>query len=328
MRRGEFIVLLGAVAAWPLGVRAQQSDRMRQVAILMPYPPGDADTKERVSAFRDELQKRGWASGVNARFGERWTGDNLDLIRSAASSLVESNPDAILATGARVVPILMELTHSIPIVVVGGTDPVARGYAETLAHPGHNITGFAAREVSVFGKMLQILKDVAPNVSRVSVMYNPDNPATAYYASEFESVAGPLRIEPAFVHVRGLSEIEQAVAAAAQRPNGGILVGADVTILPLREQVVEAVARYRVPAVYSEGAFARSGGLVSYGTDRIDLFRRAASYVDRILRGEKPGDLPYQQPTKYELVINLKTAKALGLTIPQAFLLTADEVIE
>jgi putative tryptophan/tyrosine transport system substrate-binding protein len=328
MRRRKFIALLGAVVAWPLGVRAQQSERVRQIGILMPYPPGDADTKERVRAFQEELRKLGWASGVNARFDERWTGDNMDLIRSAASSLVEFNPDAILATGARVVSVLMELTRSIPIVVVGGTDPVARGYAETLAHPGRNVTGFATRELSVFGKMLQILKDIAPQVSRVSVLYNPDNPATALYAREFESAAEPLGIEPSFVHVRGLADIEHAVAAAAQYPNGGILAGGDVTIKALMDQTVAAVARHRVPAIYSERGFATSGGLVSYGTDRIDLFRRAASYVDRILRGEKPGDLPYQQPTKYELVINLKTAKALGLTIPPALLATADEVIE
>ena len=205
MRRREFITLLcGATAAWPLAARAQQPERMRRIGVLMPYPPGDADVQERVRAFREEMRKRGWASGVNTQFDERWTGDNMDLIRSAASNLVELNPDAILATGGRVIPILMELTRSIPIVVPGGSDPVARGYAESLAHPGGNVTGFAT----------------------------------------------------------------------------------------------------------------------------MDLFRRAASYVDRILRGEKPGDLPYQQPTKYDLVINLKTAKALGLTIPPKLLFTADEVIE
>jgi putative ABC transport system substrate-binding protein len=294
----------------------------------MPFLPGDAGTKEGVRVFREELQKRGWASGVNARFDERWTGDNMDLIRSAASSAVELNPDAILATGARVVSVLMQLTRSIPIVVVGGTDPVARGYAETLGHPGRNVTGFATRELSVFGKMLQILKDIAPQVSRISVMYNPDNPASALYATEFESAARPLGIELSFVHVQGLADIEHAVAAAGQDLNVGILASGDVTINALMEQTIAAVARHRVPAIYSERSFAASGGLVSYGTDRIDLFRRAASYVDRILRGEKPGDLPYQQPTKYQFVINLKTARALGLTIPPALLLTADEVIE
>jgi putative ABC transport system substrate-binding protein len=328
VRRREFIGLVAGATAWPLAVRAQQPQRMRQIGILMPYPPGNTQTSERVRAFREELRKLGWASNITAQFDERWTGDNMDLIRSAAGDLVKSDPDAILATGARVIPVLMELTRSIPIVVVGGTDPVARGYAETLAHPGRNVTGFATRELSVFGKMLQILKDVAPQVSRISVMYNPDNPATALYAPEFESAAGPLGIEWRFVHVRGLADIERAVAATAQQPNGGIVASGDVTINALREQTVAVIARHRVPAIYSERDFPTSGGLVSYGTDRFDLFRRAASYVDRILRGEKPGDLPFQQPIKYELVINLKTAKALGLEVPPMVLARADEVIE
>jgi putative ABC transport system substrate-binding protein len=329
MRRREFITLLGgATAAWPLAARAQQPERMRRIGVLMPYPPGDADVQERVRAFREEMRKGGWASGVNAQFDERWTGDNMDLIRSAASNLVELNPDAILATGGRVIPILMELTRSIPIVVPGGSDPVARGYAESLAHPGGNVTGFATMELSVIGKMLQILKEIAPQVSRVSMMYNPQNPATVLFARTFESAAGPLGVEPTIAHVRGLADIEDAGAAAAEQPNGGIFVAGDITINALTDQTVATVARHRLPAIYSERGFATRGGLVYYGTDRIDLFRRAASYVDRILRGEKPGDLPYQQPTKYDLVINLKTAKALGLTIPPKLLFTADEVIE
>jgi len=329
MRRREFITLLcGATAAWPLAARAQQPERMRRIGVLMPYPPGDADVQERVRAFREEMRKRGWASGVNTQFDERWTGDNMDLIRSAASNLVELNPDAILATGGRVIPILMELTRSIPIVVPGGSDPVARGYAESLAHPGGNVTGFATMELSVIGKMLQTLKEIAPQVSRVSMMYNPQNPATVLFAHTFESAAGPLGVEPTIAHVRGLADIEHAVAAAAEQPNGGIFVAGDITINALTDQTVATVARHRLPAIYSERGFATRGGLVYYGTDRIDLFRRAASYVDRILRGEKPGDLPYQQPTKYDLVINLKTAKALGLTIPPKLLFTADEVIE
>jgi len=329
MRRREFITLLcGATAAWPLAARAQQPERMRRIGVLMPYPPGDADVQERVRAFREERRKRGWASGVNTQFDERWTGDNMDLIRSAASNLVELNPDAILATGGRVIPILMELTRSIPIVVPGGSDPVARGYAESLAHPGGNVTGFATMELSVIGKMLQTLKEIAPQVSRVSMMYNPQNPATVLFAHTFESAAGPLGVEPTIAHVRGLADIEHAVAAAAEQPNGGIFVAGDITINALTDQTVATVARHRLPAIYSERGFATRGGLVYYGTDRIDLFRRAASYVDRILRGEKPGDLPYQQPTKYDLVINLKTAKALGLTIPPKLLFTADEVIE
>jgi putative ABC transport system substrate-binding protein len=329
MRRREVMTLLaGTAAAWSFPVGAQRDARTRRIGILMPYPPGDTDEKERVRTFREEMRKRGWASGVNAQFDERWTGDNMELIRSAASNLVELNPDVILATGGRVIPILMELTRSIPIVVPGGTDPVARGYAESLARPGGNVTGFAAGELSIVGKMLQTLKEIAPQVSRVSMMYNPDNPGATLFAQAFESAAGPLGVEPTIAHVRGLADIENAVAAQAERPNGGIFVANDATINGLTDQTVAAVARNRLPAIYSEQRFVRRGGLVYYGTDRIDLFRRAASYVDRILRGEKPGDLPYQQPTKYDFVINMKAATALGLTIPPKLLFTADEVIE
>ena len=329
MRRRDLIALVGGVATWSPAARAQQSAMpVRRIGILMPYPPGDAEERDLVRAFREELRKRGWASGVSAQFDERWTGDNMDLIRSAAGNLVELNPDVILATGGRVIPILMELTRTIPIVVSGGSDPVGRGYAESLAHPGGNVTGFATRELSVIGKMLQTLKEIAPQVSRVSLMFNPDNPATSLVARAFESAAGSLGVEPVIAHVHGLADIEHAVAAAAEQPNGGILVTGDVTIIAFTDQTVATVARYRLPSVYGERRFVTSGGLVYYGTDRVDLFRRAASYVDRILRGEKPGDLPYQQPTKYELVINLKTATALGLTVPQTLLASASEVIE
>jgi ABC-type uncharacterized transport system substrate-binding protein len=330
VRRREFIAFLTGVAAavWSLAANAQQDERMRRIGVLMPYPPGDTIWREQVRTFREELRKRGWASGVNMQFDERWTGDNMDLIRSAATNLVELNPDAILAIGGRVIPILMGLTRTIPIVVPGGADPVERGYAESLAHPGHNVTGFARAELSLIGKMLQTLKEIAPQVSRVCMIYNPDNPGTALFANAFESAAGPLGIKPTIAHVRGLADIERAVAATAEQPNGGIFVPGDVTINALADQTVAATARHRLPAIYSERHFATSGGLVYYGTDRIELFRRAASYVDRILRGEKPGDLPYQLPTKYDLVINLKTAKALGLTIPPQLLFTADEVIE
>jgi putative tryptophan/tyrosine transport system substrate-binding protein len=329
MRRREFITLLGGAAVtWPLAARAQQGERVRRIGILMRYPPGNAEMQLRVRAFREELRKRGWASRVNAEFDERWTGDNMDLIRSEAGNLVELNPDAILATGGRVIPILMELTRSIPIVVPGGSDPVARGYAQSLAHPGGNVTGFATMELSVVGKMLQILREIAPRVARVSMIYNPDNPGGAFVSGFFESAAGPLGVEAIIVHVHGLADIERAVAAAAAQPNGGIFVPADLTTNAFAEQTVTTIARHRLPAIYSERAFVTSGGLVHYGTDRIDLFRRCASYVDRILRGEKVGDLPYQQPTKYNLVINLTTAKTLGLDVPPNLLFTADEVIE
>jgi putative tryptophan/tyrosine transport system substrate-binding protein len=252
----------------------------------------------------------------------------MDLIRSAAANLVELNPDVILAVGARVVPILMELTRSIPIVTPSGSEPIERGYAESLARPGGNVTGFATFEFSVIGKMLQTLKEIAPNVARVSMIYNPDNPLGALLVRSFESAAGPLGVQPIIAHIHGLGDIERAVAAAAAQPNGGIFVPLDVTINAFMEQTIATVARHRLPAIYSERVFVTSGGLVFYGTDRIEQYRRTASYVDRILRGEKAGDLPFQLPTKYDLVINVKTAKALGLTIPPNLLFTADEVIE
>jgi putative ABC transport system substrate-binding protein len=327
-RRGFITLIGGAAAAWPLAARAQQGERVRRIGILMPYPPTNVEMQARVRAFREELRKRGWAASVNAQFDERWTSDNMDLIRSAAANLVELNPDVILAVGARVVPILMELTRSIPIVTPSGSEPIERGYAESLARPGGNVTGFATFEFSVIGKMLQTLKEIAPNLAHVSMIYNPDNPTGALFFRSLESAAGPLGIEPIIAHIHGLADIERAVAAAAAQPNGGIFVPFDVTISAFMEQTIATIARHRLPAIYSERVFVTSGGLLYYGTDRIEQFRRAASYVDRILRGEKAGDLPFQQPTKYDLVINLKTAKALGLEVPPTLLARADEVIE
>jgi len=327
--RREFLsTLCGVAVAWPLAAHAQQDERVRRVGILMPFSPADAEIQARMRAFREELRKRGWASGVNIQFDERWTLDNMDLIRSAATNLVELKSDAILAIGGRVIPVLLQLTRTIPIVIPGGTEPVARGYIASLAHPGGNVTGLAVMEDSVYGKMLQTLKEIAPHLVRVSIIYNPDNPSGADMARVIEAAAGRLGIEPMIAQIHGLSDIERAVAAAAAQPNGGIFVQLDVTITALAEQTVAIVARHRLPAIYPERVFVTRGGLAFYGTDRINLYRGAASYVDRILRGEKPGDLPYQQPTKYDLVINLKTAKELGLSIPPKLLFTADEVIE
>lgn len=329
MRRREFLGILGAAAsAWPLVARAQQTERMRRVGILMPYPPGDAEMQSRVRVFREELRKKGWASGVNVQFDERWTIDRMDLIRSTATNLVELKPDAIMAVGARVIPVLMQTTRSIPIVYPGGSDPVAQGYAESLARPGGNVTGFAVMELSVIGKMLQLLKELAPNITRTAIIYNTDNSSAAAFVRSFEAAAGPLGIEPIISRIHGLGDIERAVSAVAAQPNGGIFFPLDVTVNALFEQTIALVAQHRLPAIYSERIFVTSGGLVYYGADRIEIFRGAASYIDRILRGEKPGELPYQNPTKYELVINRKTANALGLTIPPTLLFTADEVIE
>ena len=301
---------------------------MRRIGILMPFPPTNAEMQARVRVFREELRKRGWAAGVNVQFDERWTSDNMDLIRSAATNLVELNPDAIVAIGARVIPILMELTRSIPIVTPSGADPVAYGYAESLAHPGRNVTGFTTMELSVVSKMLQTLKEIAPTVSHISIFYNPDNRLGSLFVRSFESAAGSLGFKPTIAHIHGLADIESAIAAAAAQPDGGIFVPLDVSMLAFVEQTVAMVARHRLPAVYAERVFVKSGGLLYYGADRVEMFRSAASYIDRILRGERAGDLPFQQPTKYDLVINLQAARALGLTIPPQLLFTADEVIE
>ena len=265
MRRREFISLLGGgAAAWPLAARAQQGERVRRIGILMPYPPTNAEMQTRVRAFREELRKRGWAASVNTQFDERWTSDNMDLIRSAATNLVELNPDVILAAGARVVPILMELTRSIPIVTPSGTDAIERGYAGNLARPGGNVTGFGSMEVSVIGKMLQTLKEIAPNVAHVSMIYNPDNPAGPAFVRSFESAAGPLGVKPIIAHIHGPGDIERAVAAAAAQPDGGIFFPLDVTIQAFMEQTIATIARHRLPAIYSERVFVTSGGLVSY----------------------------------------------------------------
>jgi putative tryptophan/tyrosine transport system substrate-binding protein len=329
MRRRDFIALAGgaAVLAWSAAVRAQ-AERMRHVAFLMPYPPGEEEFQERVRALRQELGKLGWTSGVNVQFDERWTSDNMDLIRAAAANLVELKPDVIVAVGGRVIPVLMQLTRTIPLIVPGGANPVERGWAESLARPGGNITGFSQLELSIIGKQMEVLKQIVPGLARVAAIHNPDNPSAAFYLRSFQSSAGPLSIEPIVAPIHGLPDIERVIESYAGQRNGGILFLPDVTTNALRDQVIALVTRFRVPAIFTERGFVRHGALASYSTDRTDLFRRAAAYVDRVLRGEKPGDLPFQQPTKYELLINLKAARALGLTVPPSLLATADEVIE
>jgi putative tryptophan/tyrosine transport system substrate-binding protein len=317
MRRREFITLAGSVA-WtrPLAGRAQQAGRMRRVAILMPYPPTDAEMQGRVRALRQELAKFGWAAGVNIQFDERWTTDNMDLVRANASGLLELNPDVVVATGGRVIPIVMQLTQMIPIVIPGGSDPVGVGWVKSIARPGGNVTGFAILEASVFGKALQLLKEIVPNLQRVALIFNPDNPNTIGFVQWFESYVQPLDIEPVLVRIHSFADIERAVAALAQAGNGGILFPLDVSIQALREQIIMLVAQHQIPAAYLERSFVSAGGLLCYAADPLDSYRGAASYVDRILRGEKPADLPYQQPTKYKLSINLKAARAIGIEFP------------
>ena len=259
---------------------------------------------------------------------KRWSTDNMDLVRADAANLVALNPDVIVTLGDRVIPILTKLTCSIPIVVAATSDPIASGAVESLARPGGNVTGFSLIEFSMFGKMLEILKRLAPGVSRVSMMYNPDNPVGAAYFRSFEMIAGQLPVQPINLPIHDIADVERAIASLADQPNSGVLCPPDLTIASLRTQVAALLVRHRVPAISTDSTFTAVGGLVSCGPDRLVMFRQSASYVDRILRGEKPGDLPFQQPTIYRLLINLKTATSLSLTVPDALLAAANEVIE
>jgi putative tryptophan/tyrosine transport system substrate-binding protein len=329
VQRRDFITLIGgAAAAWPLAARAQQSGRVRRIGIVMPYAKGDTEYEARVGAFKQELAKLGWTEGGNVAFDEHWTTDNMDRVRAEAAALVASNPDVIVTTGGRIVPVFMRLTRSIPMVLPSASDPVGVGWAQSLARPGGNVTGFTSLELSTLGKSLEILKQIAPAIVRVALIYNPDNPNSVHYRRISEGASAPLAIEPIDLPIHGLADIDRAVTSLADRGNSGIFFLPDLTTSALRDDVVALVARRRVPAIYSEPFFVKLGGLAFYGADRMEGFRRSASYVDRILRGEKPGDLPFQQPTKYELMINRTAAKALSLELSPALLAFADEVIE
>ena len=329
MQRRTFITLLGGAAAWPLAARAQQgAGRMRRVGIVMPYPKGDAEAESRARALRQELAKLGWSEGSNIQFDERWTTDDMNVVRAETVSLMASNPDVVVSTGGRVVPLLMQLSRSVPIVVPGISDPVGIGRVESLARPGGNVTGFTNLELSMFGKMLETLKQIAPAARRVAFIYNPDNTSAVFFRRAFETAAPPLAIEPLVFTIHGLADIDRSIAGLAEQQNTAVLFPPDLTTQALRKEVVALAARHRLPAIYTDAMFVKIGGLASYAPDRLDIYRRAAGYVDRILRGEKASDLPFQQPTKFEFVINLKTAKALGLTIPETLLVAADEVVE
>jgi putative ABC transport system substrate-binding protein len=330
MKRREFITLIGggAAAAWPLAARAQQAERMRRVGILMQYHEGDVEIRARVEVFRQELRKLGWTEGSNLRIDERWSADNMGRIRDHAAELVNLNPDVILVAGRRAVPIVQQQTRSIAVVFVGISDPVASGLVASLARPGGNLTGLSQIEFSLIEKLVEGLRELAPGITRVALISNPDNPATVLYSRSFEAAALSLAMRPVIFPVHEPGEIERAIEMFARELNGGVVFPPDLTILIHRKLVVSLAAKYRLPAVYTNRAYVADGGLMSYGVEVLDLYRRAASYVDRILRGEKPSELPVQQPTKYELLINLKAAKALGLTVPPTLLARADEVIE
>jgi putative ABC transport system substrate-binding protein len=330
MRRREFITLVsGAAVAWPVIARAQQQPATKQiVGILMAYSRSDAGAQARVAAFRSALAKLGWSEGDNLSIEERWPSDDMNQVRADATDLLNLNPGAILVGGRRAVAVLQQKTQSIPVVFAGIGDPVKTGLTESLAHPTKNFTGFTGFEYPIIGKMLELLKQMNPALTRVAFVYNPDNPTTITTSRVFQDAAKPLGIEPTLSPVHERQDIERAIEASAHEANSGLFFPLDVTTTIHRDFVTSLVARNRLPAIYGDDLMVQSGGLMFYGADRLDLLRRAASYVDRILRGERPADLPIQQPTRYTLIINLKTAKALGLTVPQALLATADEVIE
>src|ERR1700730_9656938 len=330
VRRREFITLLsGAVAAWPLAARGQQADRVRRIGVLMSMVESDPRGLEYITVFAQGLAELGWAVGRNVRIEYRWGAGDLDRFRRHAAELVALAPDVVLASAGSIVGALQQASRTVPIVFVTTIDPVGGGWVESLSRPGTNATGFAAYEFSLSGKWLELLKEIAPGVKRVAVIRDPSVPAGSGGLAAIQTVAPSLGVELTPVGVRDAGEIERAITAFARGSNDGlIMVGPSSSVQRYRDLIIALAARHRLPAVYSTRVFVTGGGLISYSTDPLDQYRRAAGYVDRILRGEKPADLPVQQPTKYELVINLKTAKALGLEVPPTLLVRADEVIE
>ncbi len=331
MRRRQFITLLGgAAAACPLAVRAQQGERMRRIGALIGGAETDPESRARVAALREGLEQRGWSEGRNLRIDYRWASADSDRIRAFAAELVATAPEAIFAHTTPATTRLLEATRNIPIVFASVSDPVGDGIVASFARPGGNVTGFTNVEASIGGKWLEILKELSPAVARVGFLFNPATSpgGGSYFLRPFEAAAPLFNVQPISTPVEDVVDIERAVAPLAVGANGGLIVNSDVFTTRHRAAIIAAAARHRVPAIYPFAYFAADGGLAAYGTDVRDLWRRAASYIDRILRGEKPADLPVQAPTKFELVINLKTAKALSLNIPAMLLARADEVIE
>jgi len=328
MKRREFITLLGGAAAWPLAAQAQQRELMRSVGVLTPFAPYDSEGQNRVTAFVQALQQLGWSVGRNIRLHYRWGDGTSATMQKYAVEIVALGPDVILADSSAAVAPLLQATQTIPIVFAIVGDPVGAGYVESLARPGGNATGFTPFEYAIAGKMLELLKEVAPRVTRAAVLRDPAIAAGPGQFGAIQAVAPSLGVELRPVNVRDADEIERSIAAFAQGSNGGLIVTGSPAAAARRDLIVALAARHRLPAVYNARLYGEVGGLACYGPAFLDQFRRAAGYVDRILKGEKPADLPVQAPTKYELVIDLKTAKALGLEIPATVLARADEVIE
>jgi putative ABC transport system substrate-binding protein len=329
VRRREFITLLGGAAAgWPLAARAQQPERMRRVGVLLNTAADDMVFQARVGAFLQGLALLGWTIGHNVRIEVRWSGGKADETRRYATELAALAPDVILAHGVSSVRPLLQATRTVPIVFPIASDPVGAGLVDSLARPGGNATGFMSFEYTLSGKWLELLKDIAPGVTRVAVLQDPTQGGGSSAFAVIQAAAPSLGVEVTPVNLRDAPEIERALADFARTSNGGLIVTGSALSNVHHKLIITLAARHKLPAIYLERSFAAGGGLISYGSDYIDHYRRAAGYVDRILRGEKPADLPVQAPTKYELVINLKTAKALGLEVPPTLLARADEVIE
>src|SRR5215211_5116299 len=329
IERRKFLATLGGAAvAWPLVARAQQGERARRIGVLMNLAADDAEGQARIAAFLQGLQQLGWTDGGNVRIDYRWAAGDAGRFQRYAEELLALAPDVILAAAAPSVQALQRATRTVPIVFANVSDPVASGFVQSLARPGGNTTGFMQFEFGLSGKWLELLKQVAPDVTRAAVLRDPDVGTGTTQFAVIQAMAPLLRVEVNPINVRDPSEIRRAVEAFARSPNGDLIVTASGLAVRHHDLITMLAARHRLPAVYFNRSFVAAGGLISYGTDQIDQYRRAARYVDRILKGEKPADLPVQAPTKYETVINLKSAKALGLEVPSAVLARADEVIE
>jgi putative tryptophan/tyrosine transport system substrate-binding protein len=329
MRRREFIMLVGGTAAsWPLAARAQQADRVRRIGVIMPFASDDAEALARLAAFQQALQDLGWSADRNVQFEYRWSAGDSERNQKNAAELVGLAPDVILATGTPTVEPLLHATHNVPIVFVQLADPVGAGMVESLSRPGGNATGFTTTDYEMAGKWLGLLKEIAPDVKHVALFRDSTTTAGIGQWGASQAAASSFGVELRPVGVSSADEIERTVDAFARAPNGGLIVTASGPSIVHRELIIAEAAKYRLPAVYPQRLFVLDGGLISYGNNSIDPYRRAAGYVDRILKGEKPSELPVQTPTEYELVVNLKTAKMLGLSLPASVLARANEVIE
>jgi ABC-type uncharacterized transport system substrate-binding protein len=329
VQRREFITLLGGAAAtWSVAARAQKAARLRRVAVLMLYAENDGEGQLRARAFRDGLEASGWKIGTDLQIDFRWGVGDLEWIRSTVSDLMKFAPEVILANSDQTAAATQSASRTIPIVFIGSSDPVAEGFVQSLARPGGNMTGFSVVEPTLGPKWLELLKEIAPRVTRVAVLFNPLNSGSVLLSRAAAEGAKKFGLEVVAAPILSAEEIEAAAEMAAKQPNGGLIVPPDPTIVGHRKLIVELAARHRLPTVYALRSFVSEGGLISYGINIPELFRQAAGYIDRILRGDKPEDLPVQGPTKFELLINLKAAKGLGIDVPPTLLARADEVIE